>query len=325
MRKTDPNALIPIVDFLTYVEIVEKAYADDTPEDIVTRIRVHYYSGLAFEQLIPHSRTYDVIRFANPKYGKLSGSKPRILEEHKIGAEAYRHLTACADENGIGDNPAPYVVLPNADHIDVGHLLLGLDALLHPIAGSPYTYYRVPNIDPASWVADLGLASIWMTQHEQMGVPPANVPKKLSFPNLHAYYQMSAPNADLLGDADSFGAYHQWMIAERQKLSQILRAYYLGTSHTEAGIKRRWQIFCARNNLDYMHMENTIMWSPAIKSYLISRINAFNDLASAGKMGALWGCIIGPIKRAWPHTPQVIDIFLHWIKAHLEAELALSS
>lgn len=325
MKKTDPNSIIPIPSFINYVETVEKAYPDDTPEDTVTRIRVHYYNGWAFERLIPQAHTYDVISFVDPEYGRVSSSRPRVLEKQKIGADAYKHLTAHADENATGDNPAPYIQLPNDELIDVGHVLLGLDALLHPIAGSPYTDYNVPNIDPASWVADLGLASVWMMQHKKTGTPPADAPKKLRFPNLKAYYQMSAPDADLLGDADSFGTHEQWIITPGQKLSQVLQAYYLGTPGTEARIKSRLQTFCVKNNLSYTRSGNTIKWSPTIRNTLVSRVNAFNDLASAGKVGAIWGCIAGPTKRAWPHTPQIIDMFLHWTKTHLEAELTLTS
>ncbi len=324
-RKTDPNSIIPIHNFIRHVETVEKAYPDDTSEDIVTRIRVHYYNGWAFERLIPQAHTYDVVNFIDNDYGRMSSSTPRVLEKQKIGADAYKHLTARADENATGDNPAPYIRLANNERIDVGHVLLGLDALLHPIAGSPYTDYNVPNIDPASWVADLGLASVWMMQHKKTGAPPANAPKKLSFPNLNAYYQMSAPDADLLGDVDSFGTHEQWTTIPRQKLSEVLRMYYLGTPGTEAGIKSRLQTFCIKNNLNYAQSGNGVIWPLAIRNSLVSRVNAFNDLVSAGKVGAIWGCIAGPTKRAWPHTPQIIDIFLNWTRTHLEAELALKS
>src|SRR5262249_36995586 len=50
---SNPKALIPLAQFIQYVEAVEKAYPSDKPTDIITRIRVQYYSGLAFETLIP--------------------------------------------------------------------------------------------------------------------------------------------------------------------------------------------------------------------------------------------------------------------------------
>jgi hypothetical protein len=39
---TNPNAIIPIADFISYVQAVEKTYAKDSPSQILTRIRVQY-------------------------------------------------------------------------------------------------------------------------------------------------------------------------------------------------------------------------------------------------------------------------------------------
>jgi hypothetical protein len=78
--------------------------------------------------------------------------------EDRIGVEPYRHLAARADENAVQDNPSPYLVLANGTRVDVGHVLLGLDALIHSTpAEDPFKTYQVPAIDPASWVADLGV------------------------------------------------------------------------------------------------------------------------------------------------------------------------
>jgi hypothetical protein len=32
-----------------------------------------------------------------------------------------------------------------------------------------------------------------------------------------------------------------------------------------------------------------------------------------------------PTRRAWPHTPAIVDRFLAWVKTNLEAELAAST
>lgn len=64
----------------------------------------------------------------------------------------------------------------------------------------------MPNIDPSSWVADLAIASVWMTEHEESGSPHGDVvnpPRRT--PDLNTYYDKSALVEDLLGDVDSFG------------------------------------------------------------------------------------------------------------------------
>src|SRR5205085_2725155 len=151
----------------------------------------------------------------------------------------YRHLTAHADENAIGDNPSPYILLPDGRRADVGHLLLGVDALLHPRTVWPYADYGVPNIDPSSWVADLGFASMWMTQHEESGHSPPGAPVYPSTPNMDAYFRASAPDEDLLGDVESFGVQEQWGRMAGANLSAVLRAYYFGSTGVSAGSQSR--------------------------------------------------------------------------------------
>jgi hypothetical protein len=227
VRSERHAAVIPLADFIRYVQDVERGYPNDTPEQILTRIRTQYYSGLAFEALIPdapysidtgqHRTVYshgDAVEYPIPH--------ARRLEESAIGQSAYRHMTAHADDGPTGDNPS--IVMPNGDEIDVGHVLLGLDALLHPATRGLYSNYAVPNIDPSSWVADLGVASVWMTRHEQ-GKPDPRATHPPKSPDLDVYYDRSAPAADLLADVDSFGLKAQWDAAPRQSLSQVLARY----------------------------------------------------------------------------------------------------
>lgn len=318
---SDPNAIISVSDFIGYVRDVESAYPGDTPTDIVSRIRVAYYSGLAFEQLIPGAHTHDIVQTYSSTGPVVV---PRILSERRLGEDAYSHLTARADENAIGDNPSPYILLPGGKQVDLGHLLLGLDALLHPGAGEPYSTFSVPGIDPASWVADIGIAAVWMTQHEEDGEAPDDAPRAPSSPNLDTYYDVSAPEHDLLGDVDSFGVHEQWNQMAGQPLSAILEAYYIGTSSTARGADRRWQTFCAGNGLTYTRSGNTITWGRGVIPAVQTRVNNFNDLYAAGGAGAAMAVVVGPTRRSWPHTPAVVDKFLDWVKVHLEAELARS-
>jgi Domain of unknown function (DUF4157) len=330
---TDPKAIIPVANLIGYIESVERAYPTESPTDILTRIRLLYYGGgrdtwfnqQAFGQLIPGANSHDII----PTY---SQAGPIILPRDPSRAlvdaqnpDAYSHLTARADENGRGDNPSPYILLSNGERIDLGHLLLGLDALVHPRTSTPYSDYGVPNIDPASFVADLGIGAVWMTQHEESGSPPGNAPRQLSTPSLDEYYRMSAPTEDLLGDADSFGM-QETFNSGAVSLSQAMRTYYLGSSGAAPVVNRRWQSFCARSGLTYTRSGGAVTWGSGVRPMLITRVNTFNDLYGAGGVGSVWGSIFGPSRRSggWPHTPAVVDRFLDWVQPRLQAELASS-
>ncbi|HWO25914.1 MAG TPA: hypothetical protein VNO30_44570 [Kofleriaceae bacterium] len=328
---TNPKAIIPIADLIRYVEAVERAYQIESPTDILTRIRLLYYGGRsdtwtnrqAFGQLISDANSHDIIQTYSEAGAVSVPRNPSRTLVNRQDPDAYSHLTARADENGRGDNPSPYILLANGERIDFGHLLLGLDALVHPRTSTPYSDYGVPNIDPASFVADIGIAAVWMTQHEESGSPPGNAPRQLASPNLDEYYRMSAPTEDLLGDVDSFGM-QETFNSGAVSLSQAMRAYYLGSGGAAPVVNRRWQSFCIRNGLSYTRSGGTVTWGSSVRTMLITRVNTFNDLYAAGGVGSIWGSIFGPSRRSggWPHTPEVVHRFLDWVKPRLQAELA---
>lgn len=349
--RSDPNAIIPIADLIRYVEAVEAAHPREPKAEIISRIRNQYYGDFKFQQLIPGATTSD-IQIVPTGAGAAVSKVPRKITS-RIGKEAHQHLTAHADENPtateFGDNPSPYVQLVNGELIDLGHLVLALDALDYPTKGepippegqrggfdfaawaanAPFSEFGVPNSDPAGWVADLGLASVWMTQHETEGAARSGAPeKKLDHPDLDRYYQMSAPDQDLLGDMDAIGVFHQPTGRAAETLSQALRAYYLGAPPTHpAAVGRRWRMFCDHFGFTYHRAGTTISWDPAIRAVWIARINRFNDLANAEKKGAFLQTVRPgkPDRHTWPHTPAVLDRFLAFVKIRLERELASDS
>ena len=313
---TGQAAVIPIATFISDIEAVERAYPTDTPQEILSRVRAQWYKGVAFDQLIPRANTADIYPNYSP-YGGGFNVVPRTLGAVDAGARA--RLTAHADENAVGDNPSPYVMLPSGQRVDVGHLFLGVDALLHPQTSDPYTSFAVPNIDPASWVADVGIASVWLTRAEA-GTPDDRAPRNPHPPSADAYWHMSAPDEDLVGDIDSFGLHAAWS-GTGQTLSDALRAYYLGSGGTPAGTSRRYRQFCTANGLTYQVSGTSVTWDGTWCATLIARIDRFNDLYGAGMSGAVYGTIFGPTRRTWPHTPEMLDRFLDWLKPRLEAEL----
>jgi hypothetical protein len=303
---TGPEAIIPVDHFVAYLEEAERAFPEDGPADLLSRLRNTYYSGFLVAQLLPDSRAHG---------GRTLHGNPRL------GRVAHRHLTARADENGPGDNPAPYVLLRSGEQVDIGHLFLGLEALLHPRTTVPFSAYGVPNIDATGWVADVGMASVWTTRHAE-GAPDPRVSRPLPAPDRDAYYLMSAPDADLLGDVDVFAMRAQWALAAGQPLSAALRAYYLGRPGRPPGMRWRWRAFASVNRLAYLRSGGRITWDPDWWPGWVRRIDRFNDVYGAGVGGSLWGTLTRPVGRPWPETPYMLDLFLGWVQPRLEAELA---
>jgi hypothetical protein len=303
---TGPEAIIPVDRFVGYLEEAERAFPGDSPADLLSRIRNTYYSGFLVSQLLPDARAHG----ARTLHGN-----PRLSRT------AHRHLTARADENGVGDNPSPYVLLPSGEQIDIGHLFLGLEALLHPRTTVPFSAYGVPNIDATGWVADVGMASVWTTKHAE-GAPDPRVSRRLAAPDRDAYYLMSAPDADLFGDIDVFAVRAQWALAAGQPLSAALRAYYLGRRGRPPGIRWRWRAFASVNRLAYGRAGGRVAWDPAWWEGWVRRIDRFNDVYGAGFGGSLWGTLTRPAYRSWPETPYMLAVFLSWARPLLQAELA---
>jgi hypothetical protein len=303
---TGSEAVIPVDRFVAYLEEAERAFPEDSPADLLSRIRNTYYSGFLVSQLLPDSHAHG---------GRTLHGNPRL------GRTAHRHLTARADENGVGDNPSPYVLLPSGEQVDIGHLFLGLEALLHPRTTVPFSAYGVPNIDATGWVADVGMASVWTTRHAE-GAPDPRVSRRLSVADRDAYYLMSAPDADLLGDIDVFAMRAQWALAAGQPLSAAMRAYYLGRPGRPPGIRWRWRAFASVNRLVYQRAGGGLAWDPAWWPGWVRRIDRFNDVYGAGVGGSLWGTLTRPASRIWPETPYMLALFLAWAQPLLEAELA---
>lgn len=331
------EAIIPIVSLIALVRQLERQYPDDGPEETVTRLRQEAYPGgdiitLGFDNLIPDAPMSERYETGDGFGGTETRTRRRNLDHMPDRANRqYSHglLTSHATENDPdgGDNPSPYIELPNGEKVDLGHFLLGLDALIHPRAESPYTEYGMSNIDPASWVADIGIAVVWYEHHVDEGEvhdkAPPNAP---STPNFDQYYLMSAPEADLISDVDPFGAFQSWQDNPGARLSQILDDYYIGAVGTgdTSGVSRRWRIFCDANGFSYSKAGGSITWDPALRAQLITRVDIFNDLYAGGGFQAGLSVVFGTTasRRTWPSTPRTVDKFLSWVQTGLEAELA---
>lgn len=206
--------------------------------------------------------------------------------------------------------------------VDAGHLFLGIDALQHPRTAIPFTAYGVPNIDPASWVADVGIASVWTTVHEETGTPHPDAPRRLPRADFEAYWAMSAPGEDILGDVDTFGMQEQWTRAPHTRVSELLREHYLGVDGHAPGVSRRWQSFCRANGFRYRDDGGRVTWDPSVRPFWVNRVNRFSDVYGAGRAGSAWGSTVGPAHRLWPYTGRALDHFMDYVRNQLERELA---
>lgn len=332
---SDPLSKIPVLDFITYVEIVEKSYPTDKPPEVLTRIRQQYYFDIRFQQLIPDAPG-SIATKKHPEDGwELRRMGPEITDPN-----VYSHLSAKADEVGIQDNPSPYIIASNNDEIDIGHVLLGLDALLHRTTGRPFSTFGIPNIDPASWVGDLSPAVAWTSIHKKTAKPARDAPKKsaqLVNADFDQYYAWSAPRPDLLGDADAFGMYAQWVLKLDQSLSQVLRAYYLGNT---AAVKRRWRTFCNFiDPADHLPMfpytlfnsGQDALFQTASLARWRPRVDRLADLLVVGNQDMpdkLWFALVppaaappAPAPANFPETNMALNKFADWLLLQLVAEL----
>lgn len=137
------DALINVDDLIKYIRSFETIYLDkdDSFIDFNTRLRVHYYGtksnligGGGPSNIIKNLKEYfkagifeDVIRNAN--YNEIL-SKDRKIYESDITDDAKDRMFSNANENGIQDNPSPYIV-HDGKNIDLGHLLFSFEAIYY--------------------------------------------------------------------------------------------------------------------------------------------------------------------------------------------------
>jgi hypothetical protein len=188
----------------------------------------------------------------------------------------------------------------------VGHVLLTIDALVHDVTGPPYTDFGIPSVDPAWWVADIGIAAVWA---ENDGPDPPRVLPKLPTgeADIEGYYKMSAPPADLLGDIDGVSILELWK-SIGGPLSDVLIAYYLGGAGSPAVFQRRFRTF-ADLHFGPPNPTGPILFPGMVRPPWVARINRFNDLFDAGASSL----VSTPVRRQWAFTDQVLDRFLAFV------------
>jgi hypothetical protein len=303
-------------DFIEAVQDAESANASDTPEQFLARLRQLYYPGTDPDGLTIREAAFDHLLPDAPF--RLPDGTRRILTPAGMEPIFFGRLSQHAPENPTPghplDNPSPYLLDVTGARVDIGHLLLTMDALLHPRAGEPYQTFSVPAIDPASWVADLGIGAVWAEQDGQPDAPKVLPRRPDGQPDLDGYYKMSAPDADLLGDIDGFNVAAGWLAGS--SLSSALIAYYLDSDTVPGGYRHRFRFFLnsqfGGTQLDATQLAAaTAQWQP--------RVDRFNDFFAAGAMGTLL-TFTSPPRRQWRFTPDVLAKFFQFLRAGVQTE-----
>jgi len=319
-----PTALGPgeldVESYIDAVREVEAAFASDTPEQILTRLRQLYYPGTNPNGLTARELAFDQLMLNSPTRVGVGGPR-RLVSPGQIPGVFFRRLTDAAFDNAVPpqppDNPGPNVVDTEGNRVDIGHALLTIDALTHTTTGQPYLSYGVPSIDPAWWVADVGIAAVWAERDAPD--PPRVLPKLPSGDaDVPGYWRMSAPDADLFGDVDGFAILELWQ-SIGGPLSDALTGYYLGGVGTDAAFRRRFRTFVAAHVGPPGSGADPFPGAP--RAALLKRINRFNDLFSDGASALLR--LSPPPAGSWVHAPAMFDRFLSWLFTKHAAEVSL--
>lgn len=123
------RGIIPIREFIHHIQIIEQAYPQKTPQEILTMIRKLYYGSPAgspaFDQLIPDApfaeKTGSVYRCIDSEDRICNESTGTCIcvyadglkEETPELQQSIRRLREHANENACADNPSPYLVVPD--------------------------------------------------------------------------------------------------------------------------------------------------------------------------------------------------------------------
>jgi peptidoglycan hydrolase-like protein with peptidoglycan-binding domain len=294
-------------DFIEAMQAAEQANSGDTQDQFITRVRQLYYPGTDPDGLSVREAGFDQM-LPNAPFKLADGSR-RLLTAANMDPIFFARLSMRAPENPVPgrplDNPSPYFFDATGERVDLGHLLLTIDALRHPGAGAPYTDFGIPEIDPASWVGDLGIALVWTELDGLPDAPRQLPPLPSGNKDLDGYYAMSAPEPDLRGDIDGFNIAQ---LLPASSFSAALISYYVDGDVSPGLYRKRYRQFLSTlfgtDDPDSPELIAGIStWTP--------RVDRFNDLYAFGPIKAL--LFPTPPPRQWPFTSDVIATFFQWL------------
>ena len=244
-----PATAITIRTFIALVETEERKWppAEQTQTALmITRLRKIFYGSEGWNHfLIPGGA--DI----SPKYNisQKETSRENLAIPFAADAELVRSRQVVSDASGRSPAIAshPEVRLEDGSFCDVGHVLAGLDAANRPDkAGFWGVATASDNKAAVTWTGDIGsvLAEILFKRFNSGTVSPADAQRIIN--------KYASPQ-DMLGNIDAYVMADQYNISNtaRKKVSELLRAYYLGATGTPDARARehRYSRFCARTGL----------------------------------------------------------------------------
>ncbi len=316
---------VSLDDYIKCIKQTEEKYPKAPTADVLSALRLLYYSGEVFYQLIPDS------------FGLDGGSYPFPVLLEKPCIECLKRR---ADENGRGDNPSPYLMVDNRgkpELIDAGHLLLACDALLHPKTKEPYSNYAIPNEDISGWPADISIAAYWNEVYPTVNKTDFKKARFINEPlkakidassslDINDFYNWSAPESDLLGDVDGYILKNILDKTSGIKLSDAFLSLY--KTGATPFFRNRYYLFCFKNAFNYNYEKQDWVDVRSIYGKWLPRIDRTIDLFMDGN----WSIISETAKQgswAWPAQTRknyassevVFDKFLDWLKKKLQDEI----
>lgn len=241
-------------------------------------------------------------------------------------------LITHADENTFQDNPSPYLLYNNPitsqiEEIDLGQILYGFESIVNPAISFGYTVFSINiSFDLAGIMANIATPVAEVLAHKIKGESPHknNYIGSPITPDIDRYYELSAPMADLIGNADAIGisrAYEMLKHNSGVQLSDIFSFYYKGTNTYPVNpngqfdyysVQNRWLIVGLYLGVVEKVNSTTFNWlsNPAVKVNLEQRMLIFIRFWYNVKMGPIKTGVI--ISTSIPATAP----FLHEINAN---------
>ena len=245
-----PKGTISIRDFIKLVEAEEAKWPAAEQTDtalMITRLRKIFYGTPGWDKyLIPGAKGISSgYTISEEETGRenlsLFGPDADIVRSHQVVKDASGASPAIASQQEVQ--------LEDGSFDDIGHVFAGLDAANHPTGVSaPLGIASVADNKAAvTWTGDLGSAVTEISFKASNAGVPAAVSSMQAIVNEYASAQ------DMLGDIDAYVIADQYNISSSggKKVSELLRAYYLGAATSADGRARehRYSRFCALTGL----------------------------------------------------------------------------
>jgi hypothetical protein len=232
---------------------------------MVTKMRKIFYNTPGWDQyLIPGaaniSSPYDMVKIPYPGYPKFWPTGRFNVGDYTgdggfyISDVEHRPVDHTGYTPNIYWNNSQEVRLnccPNNVMIDLGHVLAGLDALIHEQQVNPPTpFFSISsNVGAVTWIGDLGSA-VAETQYE-IDRLQLLYGLKITPEEEQKIVDRLAPPADVLGNIDAYviAAKYPAIYSGGQKLSDILQDYYSGAGQVHQ--RRRFHIYAEQLGLGW--------------------------------------------------------------------------